>query len=133
MKQSMHSQSGFSLVTTLFILVVLALLGGYMAQITSAQHEESALSIQSVRAWYAANSGLEWVAYQIDSSGVCPTVPTTLSIEGFSVRLTDCTAHPVTEGGASYSVFDVSINAERGSFGSVDYVARSLRATLGGI
>ena len=132
MNISPRKQTGFTLITTLFIIVVLAMLGAYMAQITSAQHEESALSVHGMRAWYAASSGLEWVAYQVTTTGSCPPIPTALTIEGFNVQLIGCTAYPVTEGSAVYSVFDVSIHAEYGSFGSVDYVSRSLRATLGG-
>ena len=87
MNKSYKREQGFSLISTIFILVVLASLGGYIAKLSSVQHMTSALSVQSARAWFAARSGLEWVAYQINNSG-CPAVPTTISVESFTVELT---------------------------------------------
>ncbi len=126
------SQSGFSLVTTLFIIVVLAILGSYMALMGTTQNQSTALSIQGLRAWYAAVSGYDWTAYRINTTGSCPAVPTTMNIEGFTVTLTACTPYIVNEAGDTYSMHDVSVLSERGSFGDVDYVSRSLRATFGG-
>ena len=133
MNRRLQNQAGFSLITALFIVVILAMLGAYMAQLSSAQHTESAMAVQGQRAWYAAYSGLEWAGYRIENDGACPSVPSNFTVEGFAVQLTQCTRHDVTEGGASFAVFDVSLTASRGSFGSVDYVSRTLRATLGGL
>ena len=130
-----RSQSGFSLVTTIFIIVVLAVLGTYMSLMSTTQNQSTALSIQGQRAWYAAVSGFEWVAFQLNpatGSGNCPSIPTTMTIEGFTVRVTDCTPYSITEAGGSYTLHDVTVTSERGSFGDVDYVSRSLRATVGG-
>ena len=125
-------QAGFSLVTTLFILVVLAVLGVYMSLMVGVQNQSTALTVQGFRAWYAAISGLDWTAYQINTTGNCPAVPTTMTIEGFTVSLTDCTSYPVFEAGNNYNLHDVTLLSERGSFGELDYVSRSVRATIGG-
>ena len=50
-KFGQESQKGFSLVTTLFIIVVLAVLGGYMVSMTITQTQSSALAVQGLRAW----------------------------------------------------------------------------------
>jgi hypothetical protein len=55
-----------------------------------------------------------------------------MTIEGFSVSLTNCTESSVSEGIATYSLFDVTVTAERGVFGNADYVSHAIRATLGG-
>ncbi|WP_428607791.1 hypothetical protein [Sedimenticola sp.] len=129
---NLSGQRGFSLISTLFMLVVLAALGGYMVRLNVSQQTTTTLSLQSVRVWYAASSGLEWAVYQINSSHSCPAVPSSFTAEGFTITLSACTAYPVTEGAASYSLYDVQVNASRGSFGSPDYVSRRLRATVTG-
>jgi len=128
-----QNQSGFSLVSTIFIIVVLAVLGSYMALLGTSQSQTTALSVQGVRAWYAAVSGLEWAAFEIRGSGSCPAIPTTMSIEGFTVTVTACSAYSINESGLSYSMHDVTVLSERGSYGEADFVSRTVRATLGGI
>lgn len=125
-------QHGFSLISTLFMLVVLAALGSYMVRLNISQQTTTTLSLQSVRAWYAASSGLEWAVYQIKTNNSCPSVPSSFSTDGFSITLSGCTAYPVTEGASSYTLYDVQVNASRGVFGTPDYVARRLRATVRG-
>lgn len=125
-------QHGFTLVTALFLLVIVASLGGYMVSLATAQHVSSALSAQQSRAFYAAASGLEWVAYELSTNpGACPTVPTSFAAEGFTITLSTCSRTVVIEGGSPYALYDVTVDASRGSFGDADYVSRSLRATLG--
>ena len=127
-----NKQTGFSLVTTIFILVVLGVLGSYMTLMNATQNQSTALSIQGLRAWYAAVSGYDWAAYRINTTGSCPAVPTVMSIEGFTVTLTACTPYSINEAGATYAMHDVTVLSERGSFGETDYVSRTLRATFGG-
>ena len=123
MNKSITKQSGFSLVTALFILVVLSILGTYMVVMVTTQNQSTALSVQGLRAWYAAVSGLEWAAYQIETTGNCPALPATMTIEGFSVQLTDCTAYAIIEAGSNYNMHDVTVFSELGSYGDVDYVS----------
>ncbi|MCW8904150.1 pilus assembly protein MshP [Sedimenticola sp.] len=125
-------QHGFSLISTLFMLVVLAALGSYMVRLNISQQTTTTLSLQSVRAWYAASSGLEWAVYQINTNNSCPGVPSSFNADGFTITLSGCTAYPVTEGAISYTLYDLQIEASRGSFGLADYVARRLRATVRG-
>ncbi len=125
-------QRGFSLIGTLFVLVVVSLLGAYMVQIGSAQHLQVAMSAQGLRAQYAAHSGLEWLAHRLRRDAACPVLAAPLAIEGFSVRIVRCEAWPVTEGALHYTVYDVTVTAERNAFGHVDHVSRTLRATLEG-
>lgn len=51
---------GFSLVTAIFLLVVLAALAAVMVNISTFQQTESAMDVQGVRAEQAARAGLEW-------------------------------------------------------------------------
>ena len=53
-------QRGFAIVTALFIVVVLAALGAFIATISASQHAGSALDAQSAFAYQAARAGSEW-------------------------------------------------------------------------
>jgi Tfp pilus assembly protein PilX len=124
---------GFSLISTLFLLVVVSGLASYLVNLSVAQQYSTALTVSALRGRHAALSGLEWVAYRINNvSSSCPAVPSNLTIEGFSVTLTNCTQSVVTEGPSSYNLFDVTVSAERGAFGDADYVNHAIRATLRG-
>ena len=132
MPRPIHTK-GFTLITTLFLLVVVSGLAAYLVNLATAQQTSSALTISALRARHAALGGREWVAYRINNvANTCPTVPTTLAIDGFNVSLTACSASVVTEGAISYSMYDVTVRAERGTFGDADYVNLAIRATLRG-
>lgn len=125
---------GFSLLTTLFLLVVVAGLGGYLVTLASTQHLTSALAVQQSRAYYAALGGLEWVAYQIQqdtaSPPACPTSPVTFSADGFSITC-HCQRSLHTVGGnPQFAMFDVTAEATRGTFGDWDFVRRTISATI---
>jgi MSHA biogenesis protein MshP len=133
MSKTIATARGFSLITTLFLLVVVAGLAGYLVNLSISQQYSTALTLSALRGRHAALTGLEWVAYRINNiSSSCPTVPTSMTIEGFSVSLTSCTESSVTEGITTYSLFDVTVSAERGVFGDADYVNHAIRATLRG-
>jgi MSHA biogenesis protein MshP len=99
-------QQGFALVSAIFILVVLAALGGFVASISSFQQIGSAMDVQGVRAYEAARSGLEWGLYQVNvvnSHGSCAAssgsfTPAAPTLSGFTVTVS-CTAVADTHGG----------------------------------
>ena len=62
------AQHGFSIVSAIFILVVLAALGAFIVNISTTQQIGSALDIQGARAYQAARSGLEWGIYQVQAT-----------------------------------------------------------------
>lgn len=53
-------ESGFSLPVAIFILVVLALLGTAMTRLIATSSQSVAYEILSTRAFYAAESGVQW-------------------------------------------------------------------------
>lgn len=130
-RRPLRRQRGFSLVTTLFLLLVVSSLAAYMVNLATVQHLSSAMASQSARALYMAVSGLEWVTAEIRSNpGNCPSVPTSFQTDGFTITLDACLRSAVTEAGSTYSLYDISVGASQGSFGETGYVSRSLRATV---
>lgn len=61
-------QAGFAIVSAIFILVVLAVLGAAMVSISTSQQTGSAQDIQGARAYQAARAGLEWGLYKVQST-----------------------------------------------------------------
>lgn len=60
-----RAAAGFTLVSVIFVLVVLALLGTALAQVSVRQQLGSAAELEHARALQAARAGLEWAAFQV--------------------------------------------------------------------
>jgi MSHA biogenesis protein MshP len=127
-------QQGFSLVMAIFILLVLGLLGGYMARLNGVQQMTAAYALQSARAYQAARAGLEWAIERINTGGSCiqvnaQTALTFPDISGFTVRLT-CTSSQYTEGSKTPTVYQINSLSQFGSYDSTDYVSRQLEVSV---
>ena len=159
-RKATHSrEAGFSLVSAIFLLVVLALLGALITSVTGMQQASGQLDLLGVRAYHSARAGMEWGASQVldpnttlpqpDCSAIgvlnmpsCPASPTHLSslggsLSGFTVSVT-CQATVTTEGNRKVSVFQIVATAcNQPSGGSCpnaapasNYVERQLQASL---
>ncbi len=139
MKILQRTQKGFTIVTALFLLIILALIAAYMISISSLTQSSASLMVQGVRAYYAARSGLQWGIYKVAPLGGsepfnCPTSPTTLTLTqgeftGFTVVVT-CSANSFTEGGVTYNVFQLTSTSSYSVPSSSDYVTRQLYTTV---
>jgi MSHA biogenesis protein MshP len=137
MTLQLGSQKGFSLVTAIFILLVLAVLGGFMVTMSGVQSRTALWAFQGAQAYHAARSGLEWSSFQnLVGGGACGPAgfPSTdvLIIEGFNVTVNCWQEGPIAEGDQNYSVFHITSLAEQGIFGNGDYVSRQLSARVTG-
>ena len=56
---------GFTIVTAVFLLVVLSLLGVFIVSVTGLQQSSQQLDVLGVRAYQAARAGIEWGAWQV--------------------------------------------------------------------
>lgn len=63
--------SGFSLVTAIFLLVILAALGAFVLRVSSMQQMGLAYDVQGTRAYQAARAGVEWGLYQALQASAC--------------------------------------------------------------
>lgn len=93
---------GFAIVSAIFILVVLAVLGAFIMNISSSQQIGSALDVQGVRAYQAARAGIEWGLYRQLQAGSCAGttnfVPAAATLSAFTVTV-NCTAMADGSGG----------------------------------
>ncbi|MEN9866032.1 MAG: hypothetical protein RL748_1622 [Pseudomonadota bacterium] len=92
------SSRGFSLVTAIFLLVVLALLSAAIVSVVGTHQASSSLDVQGARAFQAARAGIEWGLYrqlQPSAATTCFTttsfaLPASSSLSGFTVTVS-CT------------------------------------------
>src|SRR5512141_963987 len=59
------TQTGFSLVSAIFLLVVMAFLGAAMVTFSANQQKSAAMDVMGSRAYQAARAGVEYGAYQV--------------------------------------------------------------------
>lgn len=139
-------QQGFSLVSAIFLLVVIAALGTFAVTLSTTQHQSEAMDVMGKRAYQAARAGIEWGAYQIIQSGVSGTtfaadcqvpagiqssVPLTATmLTSFSPVLVRCSAVSAVDATTVW-VYTVSTSAVAGgSPGNLDYIERQLSVTI---
>jgi len=137
-KPTTKSQRGFAIVSAVFLLVVLAALGGYAVTLSGSYHMSTMSTVLGSRATFAARSGLEWAASDIVNNGAanldCGPGTTSFSLtggglDGFDVAVS-CSSASVTEGADTYTVYQLTSTATRGSPADLDHAARTLIATV---
>jgi MSHA biogenesis protein MshP len=110
---------GFTLVTVVFVLVVLALLGAALAQVSMRQQLGSAAEVEHARALQSARAGLEWAAFQVLRNPAPPAAaPTCFATASFTVAgltgytvTVSCTRSDATDGDASLAFYKLVANA----------------------
>ncbi len=125
-------QAGFSLISALFLLIVLAALGIVAVRLNAVQQQTVVISMQSARSFAAASTGVDWAAYQALVNSTCGNSTFMMSeagLSGFSVSTT-CSSTTHTEGPDTVNVYLIESFAWTGSYGTPDYVSRRLQATL---
>jgi MSHA biogenesis protein MshP len=134
----LRQQRGFTLIASIFMLVVVAALVVYMSNIRVVQQTTLLYGVQDTRAMQAARSGIEWGIYRSLNTGSCPATTTFTiaepALDAFNVRVS-CNESTHIEGVVSatnpaITAFQLTAVASSGSFGSLDYVQRRMQATV---
>lgn len=143
---------GFTLVSALFILVVLAALGAALAKISQRQHLGSAAEIDAARAHQSARAGIEWAALRVLRNPAPPAAAPACfgttsfqppaSLAGFTVTI-NCTRTPgtgtVADGATALVFYRLVANAcnapssgacPAGGTPRTTYVERQLTSTV---
>ena len=137
---------GFSLISAIFLLVVVTLLGAYVATLSTNQHIAEALDVEGARAYQAARAGVDWGAWQIlqapaggfrtSCDGATYAAPFSQplaglagTLSGFAVQV-QCGSAATTEAGTNVRVYRMTVTASKGNLGSLFYVERQLQALL---
>jgi len=142
-------QRGFSLVSAIFLLVVIAALGAFAVTVSTTQQQSAALDLLGARAYHAARAGIEWGAYQIiiggpggafavacQSGGAIPqpgALPGTMA--GFAV-VVGCVATSHDEGARTVAggnpvwIYNLTSTASLGVVATPTYVERQIGVTI---
>lgn len=110
---------GFTLISVVFILVVLTALAAALATLSQRQHLGSAGELEAARALQAARAGLEWAAFQVlrnpappAAAPACPAttsfVPAGLGNLTVTVR---CTRSTASDGPTTLDFYELQANA----------------------
>jgi MSHA biogenesis protein MshP len=136
----MDRQSGFALIPALFLIVVLGVLAVVAIRVGTGQQQTVTMSLLQARALSAAQTGIEWGAYEAlggncVATSTCSCVASTTltlteaALKGFSVIVT-CAAVSFPTGAAipnkSYVLNSV---ATSGLYGQPGYVRRIVSGT----
>ena len=141
LSRSRERVRGFSLVSAIFLLVVIAALGTFAVTLSTSQQQSSALDVMGARAYQAARAGIEWAAFGVSqtAAGVqwagCASPPSFGVLGGtlapFSVAVT-CAAASSVEGTSTFWIYDVTATANTaGNPGDIGYVERVIKVKLG--
>ena len=127
--------SGFTLVTAIFLLSVVAVLSVYMINARVVQQTTLVYSLQGARAMQAARAGIEWAIYDSIVSGNCPIpitsfTPTGTALSAFTVSITCLSSMHIEAGAPPITTYRLTSTATTGVYGTLDYVYRSLEASV---
>jgi MSHA biogenesis protein MshP len=125
-------QCGFSLVSAIFLLVVLAGLGVYAVRLNTLQQQTVTAGLRAAQAFEAARAGVEWGAYRALNAGVCAASTLNLTegaTAGFRVSV-ECSQSTHAEGASTVRVFVFDVRAESGIYGGPDYVSRRVQTKI---
>jgi MSHA biogenesis protein MshP len=127
-----RAQRGFSLVSAIFLLVVLGALAAFAVRIAVIEGQSVNLALRSAQAFHAASSGVAWAAYRAVTSGWCGSDTLALSeggTAGFTLDVS-CTSTAHTEGADTINVYVIDVLAQSGSYGGAEYVSRRLEVKV---
>ncbi len=125
-------QSGFTLVTALFLLIVVSLLSVYLINFRNVQQSTVVFGQQGARAMQAAQTGIEWGIYESVVNGNCgPNVFTAsgTALSAYNINVT-CSSSAHTEAAVLITTYRLTSTAQTGTYGTLDYVYRSMQATV---
>jgi MSHA biogenesis protein MshP len=136
----MRREGGFALMLAVFMIVTLAAIGLYLVTISTGQIQAVSQDEQSVRAFQAARTGIDWGAYQLlQQGGTCTGSQRLTLTQGLSGFFAEIACQQIgateTEGASTVKVYLVTstgCNANPCSPAAPDqtYVERQLQLRL---
>ena len=137
-----QSSKGFSLVSAIFLLVVIAALGTFAVTLSTTQQQSAALDVVGTRAYHAARSGIEWGAFQVlpGTAGAYATAcragaitqtlaPMPNTLAGFNVDV-GCASSSHIEGAATVTMYQLTSTASWGTAGTPSFIERQISVSI---
>lgn len=137
-----RAETGFSIITAIFLIVVLAALGAFAVSMFRVQQSAAAFDELGTRAYQAAQAGIEWGFWQVlRGPGTCAAATANLALPGslspFTVSVA-CASTVHTEAGNPVTIYQLTATAcNRPVAGACpnpapddDYVERQVQAAV---
>jgi MSHA biogenesis protein MshP len=129
-----NRHSGFTLITAIFLLVVVATLSVYVLNLRNVQQQTLVFGVQGARAMQAARTGIEWGINRSIIVDICEIetvfkAPDDAALSAFTITVT-CTDTTHFEGTTEIKTFQLTAVAETGNYGTLDYVSRRMEASV---
>lgn len=103
-------QRGVSIITGVFLLLLMSVLAAVIANVVSTAHINQAADIGGARAYQAARAGAEWGMYQLDPNAQTAGLPacanTNMVMLGHNVSV-NCQSWDTTEGSRLIRLFRI--------------------------
>ncbi len=135
-------QRGFSIITAIFLIVVLAALGAFAVSMFRVQQSSAAFDELGTRGYQAAQAGIEWGAWQVLRPVVAScTAATNLALPGSLVLFTvtvNCISTTHTEASNVVNIYQLTATACNQPAGGAcpnpapgpDYVERQVQGAV---
>lgn len=138
---SRPQQRGVSVISAVFLLLLMASLAALMVSLTSTSHLNQAQDVGGTRAYLAARAGIEWGVYRMDpdgaatgtATGCAAALPACFSgvlnaVPGHVVTVA-CVSDDYTESGVTRRIYKYTATATAAGFGGRSF-ERQLQATV---
>lgn len=134
-------QRGFALVTAIFIVVILAMLGIMMVTIGGMERSTATTAMRGTQAYFAARTGLEWGIFGAlnNRAATCGNAASTPTTNTFNLAVPGLNDYAISvvceytdhrETSDSYHVFVITSTATSRNFGDMDRISRILRVSV---
>jgi MSHA biogenesis protein MshP len=120
-------QRGFSLISAIFLLVVIAALGTFAVTLSTTQQQSAALDVLGSRAYQAAQALINNSCALNASNTPLPALPNTLA--NFTVTVS-CIPAAASEASATVTMYQLTSTAKQGAVTTPNYVERQMSVTI---
>lgn len=122
---NIKKQTGVSIVTAIFLIVVLALMGTGMVSLLSTSQQSISQEITSAKTYMAARSCLQWGMYQTAYTGNTGTHTNTFNANGLINTVCTTNLDSIQTDGLTF--YNINAMAEYGAVADPEYSQRTLR------
>lgn len=127
-----RAAAGFSMVTAIFLLVIMAALGVFMLTLSGTHQATPQQSLLAARVYFGARAGLDWGIQQAIAAGSCAG-STAFALTGSGLSGVTATVICASTAHTGGTVYRITSTAVHGTFGALDYAQRRIEATVSNI
>jgi len=128
--RNIKKQSGVSIVTAIFLIIVLALMGAGMVSLLSTSQQSISQEITSAKSYMAGRSCLQWGMYQAVYSATTGTHTNTFNNANSSLFNSQCSVTIDTINSDGLIFYNLNTTANFGNITDPEYSQRSMQLQL---